>query len=171
MVRRPLISSARETGRTTQSPIVAHPYLRKFRLPHPEEAAGPPRPRPPLSLPLEGWRAWWAWEQVGSDRLPTHGESGPHLRTRGHRGGRSEAGSGFSQVSEGGPREVTDELEGVRLETGMAGESGGRKPSSTRSNGHGAGRAALSLSFEPSLRGCTQPLPAGPPGGAPSSGC
>lgn len=54
MVRRPLISSGREIGPTTQPPIVGHPYLRKFRLPHPEEAAGPPTP--PASLSFASWR-------------------------------------------------------------------------------------------------------------------
>lgn len=61
MVRSPLISSGRDTGCTTQPPIVGNPYLGKSRQPHPEEAAGPPCLRPHLSLPLGGWRAWQSW--------------------------------------------------------------------------------------------------------------
>lgn len=103
MVRRPLISSGREIGPTTQPPIVGHPYLRKFRLPHPEEAAGPPRPRPHFSLPLRGWRAWQAWvtDHVGVDPClpPLGGLAPPSL---GHQAGRSTAGSGLGWVSEGG---------------------------------------------------------------------
>ena len=54
-----------EIGRTTQPPIVGGPYLGKFRWLHPEEALGPLQPRPHLSLPLGGWRAWQGWDHAG----------------------------------------------------------------------------------------------------------
>lgn len=72
MVRRPLISSDRETSCTTQPPIVGHPYLRKFRRPHPEEVARPAHPQPHFPLPLGCWRAWQAWDQKDFDPPSPH---------------------------------------------------------------------------------------------------
>ena len=80
MVRRPLISSARGTGRTTQSPTVGHPYLRKFRLPHPEEAAGPHTPGLTSLCLLEAGELGRLGSRQALIRLPIHGESGPYLR-------------------------------------------------------------------------------------------
>lgn len=138
MVRRPLISSGRETGCTTQPPIVGRPYLGKFRLPHPEKAAGPPCPQPHL---FASWRLE-SLAGLGSCRSPSVFPQ--PLRTRrsldlaGRPGGSTEdralQGLGLNWVSEEGSRGAKDELEGVRLEAGKGGGSGGREPCFSASN-------------------------------------
>lgn len=65
-------------------------------------------------------------------RCPHPWEVWTSPESQGHCGGRSWAGPGTQLFQTWGPREVKDELEGVRFETWRVRGSRGRKPSSTR---------------------------------------
>lgn len=131
MVRSPLISSGRETGCTTQPPIVCSPYLGKFRLPHPEKVAGPPCPQPHL---FASWKLE-SLAELGSCRFPSVFPRPlttiRSLDLAGRPGGtvedRTLEGQGLNWVSEKCHRGVKDELEMVRLEAGKGRSSGGRE--------------------------------------------
>lgn len=61
-------------------PHCRHPYLRKFRLPHPEEAAGPHTPGLTSLYLLEAGELGRLGSRQALIRLPIRGESGPYLR-------------------------------------------------------------------------------------------
>lgn len=153
MVRRPLISCGREMGCTTQPPIVGCPYLGKFRLPHPEEAARPPCPWSHLSLPFGSW-AHRAQILQASVSPPPVGSLDLTLGTVKNLEGGAGWGLVSSGVKRGNSRGFKNELGGARLEAvsrGSLATHGG--PAGRGRTGQGTAFLCLEPPFE-----CTQPL-------------
>lgn len=99
MVRRPFISSGRETGCTTQPPIVGCLISGSSARPIRRRQLGPRAPDL-TSAPLGGWRAWWGQDHAGLDLSPltcpptNQEKSGLCLKTRQRHGGECTAGPG-----------------------------------------------------------------------------